>query len=184
MNKEYRRFTVGDLFDIRPTKAYKMTNDNLYQTRGKTPVVSNSSVNNGIGGYVALEPTETGNIITFSDTTTGADTIFYQEKNFIGYPHVQGMYPLNPERWNRNSLLYFIATLKCAAGNDWNYAVKFNRSIVLKMQVELPIVRLHDHEHKYTIDDIDFEYMQEKVAVLIRENLAELEKALVATGLK
>ena len=65
-----REFRCGDLFDIHPTKAYKMSNGELYQTNGNSPVLSNSSVDNGIGGYCGLDTTENGKIITFSDTTT------------------------------------------------------------------------------------------------------------------
>ena len=42
-----REFRWGDLFDIHPTKAYKMSNGELYQTNGNSPVLSNSSVDNG-----------------------------------------------------------------------------------------------------------------------------------------
>ncbi len=86
-------FKVGDLFDIHPTKAYKLTNSKLMSENGANPVVVNSSYNNGIGGYTELKNTETGNKITFSDTTS-ADAIFYQENDFVGYPHVQGLYEL------------------------------------------------------------------------------------------
>ena len=86
-------FVVGELFDVHPTKAYKLKNSDLLSTNGKNPVVVNSSYNNGIGGYTDQELTEAGNILTFSDTTSGADTLFFQEKPFVGYPHVQGMYP-------------------------------------------------------------------------------------------
>ena len=73
----FKVFTVGELFDIHPTAAYKMKNDELFASDGATPVLSNSSVNNGIGGYCGLAPTEQGGMITFSDTTTGTDTMFY-----------------------------------------------------------------------------------------------------------
>lgn len=96
----FKSFKVGELFDIHPTNAYKMKNDELFAIAGTTPVMSNSSVNNGIGGYCGLDPTEQGGIITFSDTTTGADTMFYQANPFIGYPHVQGMYPHQSDRWD------------------------------------------------------------------------------------
>ncbi len=88
----WREFRVGDLFMIKPTKAYKLTNSKLLDN-GKTPVVVNSAFNNGIGGYSTLSATEKGNMVTFSDTVD-ANTIFYQEHDFIGYPHVQGLYPI------------------------------------------------------------------------------------------
>lgn len=86
--KGWKPFIVGELFDIHPTKAYKMTNAQLMDD-GDNPVVVNSSYNNGIGGYSSQVVTEKGGMITFSDTTT-ADAIFYQPNDFVGYPHVQG----------------------------------------------------------------------------------------------
>ena len=71
----------------------------MFDLNGITPVVANSSQNNGIGGYTNKKPTEDGGIITFSDTTT-SDSIFYQSSPFVGYPHVQGLYPLkNKDIW-------------------------------------------------------------------------------------
>jgi hypothetical protein len=135
---KFGKVKVSKLFDIHPTSAYKMSNSDLFATIGDTPVLSNSSANNGIGGYSVLEPTENGNIITFSDTTTGPDTMFYQPNPFIGYAHVQGMYPLQ-DGWSEASYEYFIGALRKAAGDGWSYAVKFNRKLVADMDVTLPI---------------------------------------------
>lgn len=146
----YTELEINELFDIRPTKTYGYTNDKLYKKLGKTPVLSNSSRNNGIGGYVDLEATEKGGIITFSDTTLGSQTIFYQPVNFIGYSHVQGLYPHNPRLWNENSLLYFISVFKKAAGNHFDYSIKFTRDIVSKLIIKLPIT---------SNGEIDFNYM-------------------------
>lgn len=172
----FKMFKVGELFDIHPTSAYKMKNDELFATAGTTPVMSNSSVNNGIGGYCGLAPTEQGGMITFSDTTTGADTMFYQANPFIGYPHVQGMYPYRVDKWDEKSCLYVISCIRKSAGNGWSYAVKFNRALVKELPIELPVVESLDIDHEYTVDDIDFGYMQECIAELEQERIAELEQ--------
>lgn len=171
----FKTFKVGELFDIHPTSAYKMKNDELFASDGTTPVLSNSSVNNGIGGYCGLTPTEQGGMITFSDTTTGADTMFYQSSSFIGYPHVQGMYPYHPDKWDEKCCLYVISCIRKSAGNGWNYAVKFNRALVKELSIELPVVESADVDHEYTVDDINYEYMQERIA--------ELDAYLAASGL-
>lgn len=137
---EFKWFRVGDLFDIRPTKSYKGNNADLFDVKGINPVLGNTSINNGIGGYSLKECTEQGGIITFSDTTT-ADSIFYQPKPFIGYSHVQGMYP-RCNKWSEKSLLYFLTLFKkqaIAAGFD--YANKFNRRVAAEFKVLLPIKR-------------------------------------------
>lgn len=52
MNKldivKWKEFKIGDLFDIHPTKSYKMNNNVLLEQNGINPVVVNSSYNNGM----------------------------------------------------------------------------------------------------------------------------------------
>jgi len=134
----WKEFRVGDLFEIRPTKNYGMTNEDLFKSKGNTPVLSNTSVANGISGYVDLSPTEKGNIITFSDTTT-ADTIFYQPNDFVGYSHVQGMYPLkHAHLLNECSYLFIVAAFKKATIGLYNYGSKFNRKTARETVIKLP----------------------------------------------
>ena len=179
----FKKYRIGDLFDIHPTNAYKMNNADLYLTEGSTPVLSNSSANNGIGGYSGLEPTEKGGIITFSDTTTGGDTMFYQADDFIGYPHVQGMYPFIADKWDEKCSLYAISTIRKTAGNGWSYAVKFNRALVKELMIELPVIENPNLDHEYTVDDIDWQYMYDRITELERERITELDAYLQVTGL-
>lgn len=163
----FKKFRIGSLFDVHPTKSYKLKNRELFATRGNTPVLSNSSTNNGIGGYCGLEPTEEGKIITFSDTTTGADTMFYQKESFIGYSHVQGMYPYNSFVWNEKRYLYLISAIRKSAGNGWSYAVKFNRALVCELMVELPV----------TADgEPDFGYMERYIRAIEKLTIANVVK--------
>ena len=149
--KEMREFRCGTLFKIKPTKAYKdMSNEKLFKTSGTTPVLSNSAYNNGIGGHCGLEATEEGGIITFSDTTTGPKTMFYQPDAFIGYSHVQGMYPYYKENWDKYTLLYFISAMKRESGTFWDFSIKFNRKIVAEITPLLPIQV--DNENNPIID--------------------------------
>ena len=136
----WKAFKIGSMFDIHPTKAYKLTNSRLFEDGGSNPVVVNSSYNNGIGGYTNLPTTEAGNIITFSDTTS-ADAIFYQEDAFVGYPHVQGLYPQPEckEKWTKYSLLFFLTEMKKAAFSlGFDYVFKFTREIAKEIAVKLP----------------------------------------------
>ena len=169
-----KMFKVGELFDIHPTDNCKMKNDELFALDGTTPVLSNSSVNNGIGGYCGIAPTEQGEMITFSDTTTGADTMFYQSAPFIGYPHVQGMYPYQPNKWNEKCCLYVISCIRKSAGNGWSYAVKFNRARVKELFIELPVIESPDPDHKYTVDDIDFDYMERYIRATEKNVIADV----------
>ena len=148
----FKSFIVKDLFEIHPTSTYNMINKQLLDG-GTNPVLANSAYNNGIGGYSTLETTEKGNMITFSDTVD-ANTIFYQENDFIGYSHVQGLYEKGKYKgyWTKYSLLYFSTIFKARAKiKGFDYGNKFRRDIASELDVLLPV----DQN-----GDIDFGYME------------------------
>ena len=74
-------------------------------------------------------------MLTFSDTTTG-DCIFVQPRPFIGYPHIQGMYPVEqPDEWDCASLLFVAALMRKAARGRFSYGNKFTRDAARDMQI-------------------------------------------------
>lgn len=151
---EWKEFKIGDLFDIHPTKAYKMNNSSLLAEDGINPIVVNSFYNNGIGGYTNYDCTEAGNMITFSDTTS-ADSIFYQKDNFVGYPHVQGMYPIGEykDKWSEYTYLFFVTLFREKAINlNYDYVNKFTRESAKKIMIKLPV------DNK---DNPDWNYMEQ-----------------------
>ncbi|MGN8532220.1 restriction endonuclease subunit S [Helicobacter pylori] len=158
----WQHFKLGDLFEIRPTKAYNLTNPHLFDSNAKNPVVTNSSLNNGISGYSSLEPTEKGNQITYSDTTT-SEGIFYQKRPFIGYSHVQGLCPLKyHEFWNEKTLLYIVVAFKKVACGRFDYGNKFNRKIASEMSIILPT-----NPH----GGIDFHFMRTLINALMKQTI-------------
>ena len=130
----WKEFRVGDLFDIHPTKTIDGLNAEMCNG-GKTPLVVNQSYNNGIAGFCDFEPTEKGGIITFSDTWEG-NTFFYQPNNFIGFAHVQGMYP--KMSISQKCLLFLCTMLDFDARGRFSYGRKKRRDIVSEIFLKLP----------------------------------------------
>lgn len=145
-------FRVGDLFDIHPTKAYKLTNAQLLDD-GDYPVIANSAYANGICGYSTRKPTEQGNMVTFSDTVD-ANTIFYQKEPFVGYPHVQGLYPIKYEdKWNELTYQFFVSVFRgTALVKGFDYGNKFRRDIAVELMVKLPITSTGEPDWQYMKD--------------------------------
>lgn len=142
--------------------------------KGKSPVVSNTSFNNGIIGYINKPTTEYGNVVTFSDTTTD-EAIFYQPNDFVGYSHVQVLTPLeNTDCWNDKTYSYFISTFRVAVRGKYDYGTKFNRKNASKEIVILPV---------HSNGTIAFDYMEAYIKELEAERIKELESYLVSTGL-
>lgn len=134
----WKAFRIGDLFDIHPTRAYKRINSELLVATGNVPVVANSAQNNGVVGFSDLPATENGGIITFSDTTD-ANAIFYQAQPFIGYAHVQGMYPKFQKISDFGMLFLVSAFQSQALRMNFDYANKFRRDIALNIEIYLPV---------------------------------------------
>lgn len=139
--EKWKEFRIGDLFDIHPTKAYKLNNRYLFVEDGINPVVVNSCQNNGVGGFTNNECTENANMITFSDTTS-ADSIFYHNNKFVGYPHVQGLYPIGKYKseWDEYTYLFFVTLFRTKAINlNYDYVNKFTRESAKEIMIKLPV---------------------------------------------
>ena len=163
---------MGELFEINPTKYYRLSNDEIISKNGTVPLISNSSTENGVMGFSNLEPNNKGNTITCSDTTIGADTMFYQEKDFIGYSHIQHLVP-KFESFNRAIASMIISACRVATSTLYDYGNKFNRDSMNKTKIHLPTQN----------GKIDFAFMESFIAELEAERIAELEAYLRVTGL-
>ena len=171
--EEWGTFPIGELFDIHPTKAYKLTNSSLMEEDGVNPVVVNSSFNNGIGGYTNQENTEKGGIITFSDTTS-ADAIFFQGTDFVGYPHVQGMYPIgkHKDKWSKYSLLFFVSVFRNRAlGLNYDYVNKFTRESAKQISIKLPVDETGNPDFSY------MESYMKNLELAVSSSLTDLQSA-------
>lgn len=169
----YKKFQICELFDIHPTNAYKLTNAYLFDKDGTIPVVTNTSENHGRSGFSKLKSTE-HDIITFSDTANKSpDSIYYQEGEFIGYSHVQGMYPYASE-WTKYSLMYLVTLLRKKTKGLYDYYSKMSRDIISNMSIMLPIC---------ADDEIDFRYMEMFIKKMEDKGKLALKYALESEAL-
>lgn len=134
--ENWKEFKVGDFFDIHPTKYIDGVSAGDCVGYG-VPLVVNSAENNGIAGLCDMLPTEEGNIITFSDTTDG-NTFFYQPKPFIGFAHIQGMYP-KTRKWSKEELLFLSTIMMFDSKGKYSYGRKMRRDIILEIKIKLPV---------------------------------------------
>ena len=134
--ENWKEFKVGDFFDIHPTKFIEGVSAGDCVDYG-VPLVVNSAENNGIAGLCDILPTEEGNIITFSDTTDG-NTFFYQPKPFIGFAHIQGMYP-KTRKWSKEELLFLSTIMMFDSKGKYSYGRKMRRDIILEIKIKLPV---------------------------------------------
>ena len=170
------------MFEINPTKYYKLKNEEIISENGDVPLISNSSTDNGVMGYSNLKPLNKGNSLTCSDTTLGAETMYYQEKDFIGYSHIQHLVP-KFKGFNKAIAYMIITASRIATTNKYDYGAKFNRNEMNNTKISLPVKK--DGE-------IDFAFMEDfisqleacRLSQLEACRLSQLEAYLLVTGLK
>ena len=115
---KWGEYKLGDLFEINPTKYYRLANDKILSKSGITPLVSNASIANGVMGFSNLNPLNKGNSLSCSDTTLGAETMYYQKNDYIGYQHIQSLMPkLTALTLQLRSLLYLPRMLQLQTVN-------------------------------------------------------------------
>ena len=151
-----------------------MANDKILSKSGITPLVSNASIDNGVMGFSNLNPLNKGNSLSCSDTTLGAETMYYQKNDYIGYQHIQSLIP-KFDRFNSAIAFFIISASHTATSNgQYDYGHKFNRKSMRKTVIFLPIC-----------DDgsIDFDFMESFIAELEAERVAELSAYLTVSGL-
>lgn len=123
-------------------------------------------------GYSNLAPNNNGNTLTCSDTTLGAETMFYQEHDFIGYSHVQHLVPKFAP-FNKRIAMAIISASHLATCNKFSYGNKFNREEMRNTSITLPSKQ----------EKPDFDLMESLIAELEAERITELEAYLEVTGL-
>ena len=135
---QWGEYRIGDLFEINPTKYYRLEKNEIISQNGTVPLVSNASVDNGVMGFSNLEALNKGNSITCSDTTIGADTMYYQKDDFIGYQHIQRFEP-KFSHFNDKIASFIISVCRHSPQNKgYDYGFKFNRTEMNKTNIQLP----------------------------------------------
>lgn len=162
------------MFEINPTNWYKLTNDEILSKNSKIPLVSNSSTDNGVMGFSNMIANNKGNSITCSDTTLGADTMYYQKDDFIGYQHIQHFVPKFKPFNQAIAFVIISASRAATACAGYNYGNKFNRDAMKTTKIYLPITE----ENK-----IDFNFMESFIRELEEERIRELTAYLSVSGL-
>lgn len=150
-----------------------MKNEEIISEDGCIPLISNSSVNNGVMGFSKLKALNKGNTISCSDTTLGAETMFYQKDDFIGYSHIQHFVP-KFKRFNGAVASMIIASCRLSTFKQYDYGNKFNRASMNKTKIHLPAKN----------GSIDFDFMENLISKLETQLISELDAYLEVTNLK
>ena len=182
----FKDFKVKEIFTLvvgkQPVKKDRFSEPST----GLVPAITGVTVNNGYGFYTTKEGKKTyKDILTISKDGEYAGTVYLQDEEVYLAGHSMGLIPkMDIEK----SCLIYIAALfvNYLRLGYWKINAQIPSVTDKKMNsvlINLPVIANPDPAHEYTVDDIDWQYMRDRIMELERDRIMELDAYLQATGL-
>lgn len=179
--KVMKTYRLGKVFSVESVnklsikgKNYIMDKD-IVSEDGTTPYIAAISTNNGITGYSNYLANNKGDCITLSTTADSSNTVFYQEQSFIGRQQIAGIRRIDGKIMERYVGLYLTAAIRKIT-RQFNYANKLTKEYLKNCDILLPVIVSPDQNHTYTVDDIDFNYMERYIRAMEKLVIADVVK--------
>ena len=146
------------------------------------PYFTRTENNNGILGYVEYLDDE--HKIQGNSLAVGMISMkfHYMSHDFYAGQFTKTLIPTF-EEFDEKLALFFICILNKYSSYYQSYLVREFETRVKNTVCELPIISNSNPAHDYTVDDIDWQYMRDRITELERERITELDAYLQATGL-
>jgi len=172
---EWRKYAIGDLFDVLTTK--KKFNSVDVEFGGKYRYVARGDSNNGVRGYITEDEKylNEANTISFGQDTA---TLFYQCEPYFTGDKIKVFRPKENIKFNANIAQMFIAAMKKSFSNFAWGSSSYNVSVLNSTSIQIPTI-INNDEVK-----IAFDFMEKFIATLNAERIATLNAYLETTGLK
>ncbi len=173
----FKEFKISTLFD------WQNGNTDLKKEHinGKGhPVVSSGVENTGIIGCTDVEarilPAHTITVDMFGN-------VYYRDFEYKEVTHAR-VFTLIPKGFDLDvqTGLYFVSSLKVLS-KIYSYDNMCSYAKMSDMDISLPVIENPTLDHEYTVDDIDWQYMRDRITELERDRITELDAYLQAKGL-
>lgn len=175
----WKEFRLDELFEkIKTEKISGKANDfpTCRTDEYTIPLLTAGADNQGLARYAKRSqcPTILKNVISISANGANTGVTFYQKDEFAVLQDAYAIKLKDIEIPNEQVGLFLTSCIsKILHGNfSWTYKAGWER--IKDLSIKLPVKES---------EEIDWDYMQERIAELEQERIAELEQYLIATGL-
>lgn len=170
----FKEFYLKDIFGSEPIRGTRLTKE--HRIPGNIPLVTAGEQNEGVAEYISNQENQTlSNMLTIDmfGNCFYRDYLYKSDDNILSFG-------LNGK--STEEMLYIASIINSVCKKRYNYARQYRKSSYLETTIPLPVIESPDPGHEYTVDDIDWQYMRERITELERERIAELDSYLIATG--
>ena len=187
MNKE---FAMQDVFHKVELKRLKKTFDKKNDLSKELtpefnlPLVNAKNGDNGIMYYGRSEDWESDTycIDIVNDGAISTGNVYAQPQR-TGVLYNAYLIKPNKKIESESILLYLAKSIEKSIKIKFGYDSKATWTRVKYMPLSLPVIEHSDPNHKYTVDDIDWQYMENRIRELEEDRIRELDTYLKATNL-
>ena len=161
----WKEFRLDELFDnpIRGTRLVKEQ-----RIAGDIPLITAGFTNQGVAGFISNEEQKTFNgglTIDMFGNCFFRDYVFKADDNILVF---------DSEDISKEAKLFIMTSINKATNGLYSYSNQYRMKAFDNTIIKLPVT---------SSGEIDWQYMQERIAELEQERIAELEHYLVASGL-
>ncbi|MCZ6169166.1 restriction endonuclease subunit S [Campylobacter ureolyticus] len=142
---------------------------------GKYNMINEISTNNGVSKQGHSENIIKGNSITVS--VNYAENVFYQKYDYCASVNILVL----RAKWLTENIGLFISKIISKYNKKYDYAQKISKDRLNNAIIKLPI---KDENLGDDLENIDFKFMEDFIAELEAQRIAELEAYLITTNLK
>ena len=180
-----KQFRICDIFEkIQTEKIRRKAGDfpTEWSEEYCIPLLTAGIENQGLARFARPSdcPTIIRNCISVSANGANSGATFYQPSDFAVLQDAYAVQVIDHEIANEQEGLYLTAALNKAIKDNHDWVNKAGWNNIKEDIVELPVIESPDPDHEYTVDDIDWQYMQDRIAELEQDRIAELEQDRIA----
>ena len=184
----FKEFKIGDVFyKIDTPKIKAKANDfpTEYSEKYCVPLLTAGAENQGLNRYAKISdcPLLINNAISVSANGANSGICFYQPHDFAVLQDAYAVKVNGREIDGVEEGLYLTGALNKAVRDNHDWVNKAGWNHIKDDSIELPVIENSNPDHEYTVDDIDWQYMRDRITELERDRITELDAYLQATGL-
>lgn len=177
----YKEFKINKIFEkIEISKINKKAND-FPETKNNEyciPLLTAGIKNNGLARYAKKEDCKTilSKVLSVSANGENSGSVFYQENEFAVLQDAYAIKLINENTINKYIGLFLATNLEKAIKELHDWTNKAGWKKIENNYISLPVKIKNNENYEYTINDIDFDYMEKYIKIIEKQTISKLYK--------
>lgn len=162
----FKSFYLKDIFGSEPIRGARLTKE--HRISGNIPLITAGEQNEGVAEYISNQENQTlSNMLTIDmfGNCFYRDYLYKSDDNILSFG-------LNGK--STEEMLYIASIINSICKKQYNYARQYRKDSYLETTIPLPVIESPDPDHKYTVDDIDFDYMERYIRATEKSVIADV----------